>query len=79
MRRAMLDTEEEDGYFIALWPLSSSKQRANASIVPMQCLLTSSALLPAPAPDASLYPMPDNALITALRGTDLYQQTFLLL
>ena len=52
MRRAMLDTEEEDGYLIALWPLSSSKQRANASIVPVRCLLTSSAfllLLPMPS------------------------------
>ena len=58
MRRAMLDTEEEDGYLIALWPLSSSKQRANASIVPVRCLLTSSAFLPAPAPDASLHLMP---------------------
>ena len=54
----MLDTEEEHGYLIALWPLSSSKQRANASIVPVRCLLTFSAFLPAPAPDASLHPMP---------------------
>ena len=29
----MLDIGEEDGYLIALWLLSSSKQRANASIV----------------------------------------------
>ena len=54
MRIAMLDTGEEDEYLIALWPLSSSKQGANASIVSVRCLLTSSAFLPAPAPDASL-------------------------
>ena len=33
MRSAMLDTGEEESYLIALWPLSSSKQRANAFIV----------------------------------------------
>ena len=65
----MLDTEEEDGYLIALWPLSSSKQRANASIVSVRCPLTSSAFLPAPAPDACL-PADTNQLrkiVSALR------------
>ena len=33
MRSALLDTGEKDGYLIALWPLLSSKQGANASIV----------------------------------------------
>ena len=49
----MLDTEEEDCYLIALWPFSSSEHRANASIVPERCLLTSSAFLSAPT-DVSL-------------------------
>ena len=53
MRRSMLDTEEEDAYLIALWPLSSSKQRANVSSLPVpscsccRCLPTSGACLPA--------------------------------
>ena len=63
----MLDTGEEDGYLIALWPLSSSKQGANASIVSVRCLLISSAFLPAPAPDASLRPMPAYLLTHPLR------------
>ena len=52
-----LDTGEEDGYLIC--PLAfchlASKEH-NASIVGVRCLLTSSAFLPAPAPDASLHP-----------------------
>ena len=53
----MLDTGEEDGYLIAsvLCHLASKEQTPPLSV---RCLLTSSAFLPAPAPDASLHSMP---------------------